>query len=218
MKGPRRASRDVDAAVRAWRMKVGAWSVVAGALGTPIGVYAGLGPVLSFFLAAGGAFAAITGVMELSGRAASGIYMPSGARTPRQRGYSRAESLEVRDRYGEALEAYREHIEDDPADPEPYLRIGRIHRDRLDDPEEGIRWFRKARELEDLPRPVEILLTREIVETYIHRLDAPERALPELARLVHRHAGTDAGEAARRELRELREEVHGDAGPAPADG
>ncbi len=50
-----------------------------------------------------------------------------------------------------------------------------------------------------------MLAVQEIIDVYIHRLETPRRAIPELVLLCERFPNTPAAETARRELSEMRD-------------
>jgi hypothetical protein len=91
---------------------------------------------------------------------------------------------------------------------EPCLRFGRLLRDRLADPESAVVWFRRAGDRTH-EAGLAHLVTRELVELLGNRLDARERALPDLARLAELHADSPGGAWARAEIRRMK------AGPDP---
>lgn len=210
-KPPKRAGlRDTDAGER---------GVVLNALmgGLP---GAALGGALGFFLVArggsvwllpvcvvlGAAFVA-GGVLLLTntaGRAASTLYTPSSGAPPRKKEHSRAEAMVAGGSYEDAAAAFELAMMEDPSDPTPYLRIARIYRDHLGKPEDAVRWFRRALRESQPTRGTAILARKELIELFTHRMGAPERALPELARMAEELAGSPEGEWAAAELRDIK--------------
>ena len=57
----------------------------------------------------------------------------------------------------------------------------------------------------------EMVLVRELTELYRHRIGAPARAAPLLARIAERHEGSPDGEWAREELAEVKRLMTEDA-------
>lgn len=211
--------RDVDAFERALRFRTLSWSLVGAFLGLLLGVFlvatgsapwiiavtTVLGWTVSFF----GPLALLKG----AGRAGSTLYAPSGRSTPHKREYSLAESLVVR---GDALggvAAFEDAIEQDPSDPLPYLRIARLHRDQLDDPEASIRWFKRALSESDAPPGIALLARKEMVELFVGRLNQPRRAAPILARIAEESTGSPEAAWASAELARIKEAMRGDAEP-----
>lgn len=143
----------------------------------------------------------------------SHIYLPKDGGGPERPAYSDVEALAIRGRYDEALDRYRAIADARPADPEPRLRGARLLRDDADRPEEAIRWFREAREVEGAGPEAERLITEQIIEIYRRKLDRPTAALPELARYRERFPDGPAGEWARTEYRRLKEELRETADP-----
>jgi tetratricopeptide (TPR) repeat protein len=136
----------------------------------------------------------------LGGAAANRIHNPSGRSTPSRREYSHAESLVARGLHEEALEAFEVAIAEDPSDPTPYLRIARIHRDRLQRYEDAAQWLKRCIEQSAASAGAAHLATRELVELYANKLNEPRRAAPLLARLAEERAGTPEGAWATEEL------------------
>lgn len=185
------------------------------------GLFGGaLGALLGFFLVQRGApiwiavvcvvggwlFVSLGTVLVVSsaGSAVSTLYTPSGRSTPRKKEHSQAEALVAQGRYQEAVDAFEMAVSEDPSDPAPYLRIARIYRDHLSRPDDAARWFRRAGRGASLPGGISFLVRKELVELYTYRLGAPERALPELARMAEELAGTAEGEWAAAELGEIK--------------
>jgi hypothetical protein len=94
-----------------------------------------------------------------------------------------------------------------PEEGEPYLRVARLYRDRLEDLEEALRWFKRAIEEATLSKGQEILTRKEIAELLIHRMGEPRRAAPELARLTETYPETPDGQWAREELARIKDEM-----------
>ena len=188
------------------------WSFIGGALGLIMGGF------LGFFVAHGGGatwiavlcpFAGSAGVVGLvrlvvggGARAVGTVYNPSGRTTPYRREHSRAESLAARGQYEEAVTAFEVAVAEDPSDSRPYLRVARIYRDHLGRPEDAARWFRRASREARTPS---VIARKELVELYMHRMNAPEKAVPELARMTEELAGTPEGEWAAAKLRHVRD-------------
>ena len=147
------------------------------------------------------------GMAHQAGRAASLFYGGSGSSAPPKTGYSYAEALVAKGAAREALTAYEVALVEDPSEPEPYLRIARLLRDELQDPEEAVRWFRRARAEATLSSGQDIRALREIAEVFLHHLPDPRRAAPELARLAEEYPETPDGQWATRELTDIKEEM-----------
>lgn len=143
-------------------------------------------------------------IVEGAGWAASTLCGPSGSSTPRRLEHSRAEALAARGHYREALVAYEVAALEHPDDPTPRVRMARIHRDSLGEPEEAIRCFRQARENPGVAEGQWRAISRELIEVFTGSLAQPVRAAPELARLAERASGTPEGEWAARELHRVK--------------
>ncbi len=199
--------RDVDAAARAQKVKILGWSLFGG---LPMGAAAGFATghiLLGMILAPALICIVAWTIATTAGKGASLIHMPSGSSTPRTREYSRAEALAIRGEYQAAISAYQIAVLEAPEEGEPYLRIARLQRDELGDPEEALRWFKRATQEANLSKGQEILTRREMAELLIHGMDEPRRAAPELARLAETYPGTPDGRWAREELARIKEEM-----------
>jgi hypothetical protein len=212
-----RGLRDVDSALRVWRIKVAIYSVAAG---VPIGAFAGVALALKggvgslginvpigAVLATVAIYRITWWVVDGSGLVVSQLHNPSGASTPAKRDYSFPKSLTARGRYEEAAVAYEAETAEHPEDPEPYLQLARLHRDKLGNFEEAAMWFKRARQAEEMDKGRDLFVTQELIELYSRKLRTPRRAIPELARLIDRHPDSPPAAAARQELAALRSEV-----------
>jgi len=190
------------------------WAVIGGGLGATLGLVLALTrawPLLPSVLVGGigGAVLVRFGIVRvaaMAGNAAAGLIVPSGHSTPAPAEYSHAGALVARGRYAEAAAVYERAADEDPAATEPCIQLGRLHRDPLDDAESAVTWFRRAR---DRTREPELahLVTRELVAVLVDPLEAPGRALPDLARLAELHADTPGGVWARAEIRRLKAQL-----------
>jgi len=171
-------------------------------------LYGSWGPGMVWGLAIAGGVVTFLGplaVAALSGRAAGTLYNPSGAGTPRKREFSHAESLAARGLYDEAVAAFEVAIAQSPAEPDGYLRVARIHRDRSRRFEESAKWFKKALEATEPHSPLALLVTRELSELYAAKLTSERRRLaPVLARLAQERADTPEGRWAAEELSRIK--------------
>lgn len=148
-------------------------------------------------------------IVEGGGALMSTIHLPSGSTRSPDRGYSRAETMAARGIYEEAVHIYETAAQERPDDPEPCLRLARLHRDETGRHEESARWFRRARRRQGASEDLDRQICRELIELYRRHMEKPRRAIPELARLAARHPDGPDGEWARREHRRLKEELVG---------
>lgn len=183
------------------------YAIAGGVIGALGGGYAA-GPIgLLVGAVVGYAFVyfSVGWMVERSGAAMGRIYHPSGDSTPHRREYSEPKSLVLRGLFQQAIDSYQTYVAEFPDDPEPCIDIARIYRDHLQRYEDAVQWFRRARQIKGIDPGREILVTREIIELYQGKLNDPRRAVPELARLADRFAGTREGDLARAELARLRQ-------------
>jgi tetratricopeptide (TPR) repeat protein len=212
----KRGIKDVDSAERLYRFRAGLYAIPGGVvlamgLGWKLGPIAGLiGLPLGWAIA----YFVIRGLMEGAARAAQTVYAPSGESTPARREYSRAQALRAAGDYAEAVEAYEAFVAQFPTEPEPYLQIARILRNDLREYADAARWLRRVRLDAHLSLGQDLLVAQELIELYRHKLDEPQRAIPELARIADLVPGTPQAEAANRELAELRAGMWGGRGDA----
>lgn len=205
-------ARDVDSAARARMVRAG----VGAAPGAGLGLIAGLRamalsdsslailyPFIGLLVGAAVVFFVVVLISETGGKIGSTLHLPSGRTTPRKAEHSHAQSLAVRGAYSEAVDAYELLVVEHPKDSEPYIQLARLLRDHLDDLERAVRWFRRALRDSEVSSGKEILILREIVEIYTHRLGEPARAGPYLARIAEKYPDTPDGQWAERELQEL---------------
>jgi hypothetical protein len=219
-KGHRRL-RDLDAAQRGLVLRAVGWGGIPGAaIGAVVGWYLTLGerfPVPAAAILFGavllGTVATVVPILLAgsAGKAALLALGSSGRAPARRKEYSFAQSLVARGLFEKAIAAYQEEVARDPADPESYVRIGRLLRDELGRPDEAAAWLRRARRDAVMSPGQELMVSRELVELYRNRLGRPEKALPELARMAERFSETSDGEWAARELAELKRGT----GPTP---
>ena len=74
----------------------------------------------------------------------------------------------------------------------------------MGDPEKAAIWLRRALQETELKGRWEMVLVRELAELYRHRIGAPARAAPLLAKFAQRYEGSPEGEWARGELADVK--------------
>lgn len=201
--------KDRDAAAAVNRARALLYAGAGGFIGLLGGgfKFGPLGALVGAILGYAAVYFAIQGLSGGAAQAVGQIYHPSGASTPYRRQYSEPQSLALRGLFQEAIDCYQSYVAEFPEDPEPCIGIARIYRDHLKRYEDAVQWFRRARQAAGIQTGQELLVTREIIELYQGKLDQPRRAIPELARLAERFAGTREGDLARAELEQLRREA-----------
>jgi len=132
------------------------------------------------------------------------IFGAGSTSTPRRREYSLAESFLIRGDLSGAITAFERHVTEDPADPEPYVRIARLYRDKLEQPGVAAQWLDRCRRESQIDPGLELIVTQELIELYLNKLHSPRKAIPELTLLTHKFPNTPNAAAAERELVELR--------------
>ncbi|HUF52015.1 MAG TPA: hypothetical protein VMN60_14420 [Longimicrobiales bacterium] len=121
--------------------------------------------------------------------------------------YSRADALAARGLYVEALAELELAVQAAPQDPRPLLHGARMLRDSAHRYSDAVAWFRRARRCMRVPSALDAQVARELAELLLYRLQQPERALAELARLAHTYRDTPAGAWAATTLRENKSRV-----------
>jgi len=135
------------------------------------------------------------------------LYTPSGDSTPYRGQLSQEETLIVRGRLEDAIEALSARARDFPDDPRPRLRLAELYRDEIGDLVEAVAWFRRTAAVPGIGLESERQVLREIVEICRDRLGRPELAAPALRRAADLHAGDRLGNWARQELKTLRQDA-----------
>ncbi len=196
------------------------WSVVGAILGALFGVFGrvlgaawGVGMVaLIAFVGWACAFFGPLLITGTGGRVGGTIHNPTGRSTPHKREYSLAESLAVRGRHEDAITAFEMAIGEDASDPVPYLRVARIYRDDLQEPERAAHWFGRALRESRLPGGLRSLTRKELVELYVSHMKVPGKAMPLLARVAEEEKGSADGVWAAGELERIRAEMTEEGG------
>lgn len=116
--------------------------------------------------------------------------------------YPRQEVLIARGEYREAAEYFEDHIRVDPADVEARLRLADLLERQLSDPAGAERVYLDARRAHPTPRE-EARIANALIDLY-RKMDRRDRLVVELARYADRYRGTRAGDAAARELRQIK--------------
>ncbi|MCH7873797.1 MAG: hypothetical protein IH965_00685 [Gemmatimonadetes bacterium] len=210
----RQYGRDVDLAARAIRIRAGVHAVSIGMVAGPLWGFAvsmvrGGNPLawaigFSVFTMLGVYFISLR--MTMAAAAAAGtIHNPSGKSTPHKNEYSRELALLVQGKYGEAAEAFEIAALESDGDPEPYLQLARLYRDKLHQYDDALTWFRRARTDARLSSGQELLVIQEIIDLYTNKLGTPRKALPELITLCERFPETPAADGAELDIAEMRE-------------
>ncbi len=198
--------RDVDSAGRAQKLQAAAWSLVGAFI---VGLLGGMRYGVAGVVVGGAAGGLIIWLLvellaDRAGRAAGSIFMPSGSSTPGPHQYSQGDALAAQGKLPAAIREYEQSIAAHPTDPEPRIRLARLYRDRMQQPEEAAYYFKHALEMTDLPPATAGAIARELIELFTHRMKAPTRALPILAKLAEQQPNTAAGQWARAELIEIK--------------
>jgi tetratricopeptide (TPR) repeat protein len=201
--------RDVDSAGRTQNLQAALWSIIGGIIvGGLAGIRFGLLGFVVGWLAGGFFIWLITVLIADRAAAAVGsVYMASGSSTPGPRQYSQGDALAAQGKLPAAVKEYEQNIADYPTDPEPRIRLARLYRDRLQQYEDAAHHFKQVLQLTKLPETTQGAVARELVELLTHRMHAPNRALPILARLAAQQPDSAAGKWAKSELAELKTQM-----------
>ncbi len=154
----------------------------------------------------------VLGAYKLIGsasRAGGAVFFPTGKGTPTPREYSEQEALVIRGRYVEAADSYRAIIEDEPANIDARMRLGRLLEGECRESAAAEGCYLEVRALNPTTQQ-DWVASNALIDLY-HRERNRERLKEELAGLSRRFRNTDAGASARRRLEELTEEEAGQA-------
>ena len=121
---------------------------------------------------------------------------------PPPRTYPRQDVLIVRGQYAEAADYFRDHIRVEPEDNEARLQLAHLLETRLAGHDEAERLYQEVRRMQPDPRQ-EMRAANGLIDLY-RRIGRRDRLRVELARFADRYRGTAAGDAAVRELSELK--------------
>ncbi len=118
--------------------------------------------------------------------------------------YPRQDVLIVRGQYAEAADYFRDHIRIEPGDHEARLQLAHLLETRLPGGghDEAERLYQEVRRMQADPRQ-EMRAANGLIDLY-RRIGRHDRLRVELARFADRYRGTAAGDAAARELSELK--------------
>ena len=156
------------------------------ALGIPVGLLAGLGVWYLTHASSTSLVQVITG---------AGNLRPT-------EGFSYQEALVARGKLEEARLAYLDHLRQDPGDVNARLALARLFNEHLKSPEQAEREYLEARGQQPSAEQ-EFVIGNGLIDLY-RAQGQRGKEMAELARFSERFAGTDAGERARRALRELK--------------
>lgn len=129
----------------------------------------------------------------------------AGGNLPPDPAHSRFEALEVRGRYADAAEAWRDHLVAKPRDHLARIKLADLCLRHLDRPDAAERLYLEIRQGQPTPRE-ERLATNLLMELY-RKTGRKDRLMVELARFANQHKGTRASQEATRVLLELKQEL-----------
>lgn len=204
--------REVDSAEVANLVKIAVWFapacfIMLSALwylffdrGWISGPVFGLLVLLNFPLAAVGVFVINASVGGVASGLVRTIY--SQGDLPPPRAYPRQETLVARGQYQEAAEYFRDHLVLEPDDNEARLRLAMLLETQLGDQAGAEALYKEVRVRRPTPRE-EVAAANGLIDLYRRTRDRG-RLMVELARFAERYRGSAAGDAARRELADLK--------------
>jgi len=116
--------------------------------------------------------------------------------------YPRQDVMIARGQYAEAADYFRDHIRIEPRDHEARLQLAQLLETRLQGHDEAERLYQEVRRMQPDPRQ-EMRAANGLIDLY-RRTGRRDRLRVELARFADRYGGTAAGDAAAREVSELK--------------
>ena len=148
--------------------------------------------------------AGIFAIHHVAGATSTGLVKTifAAGNIPPPRTYPRQDVLIVRGQYAEAADYFRDHIRVEPGDHEARLQLANLLETRLQGDDEAERLYQEVRRMQPDPRQ-QIRAGNGLIDLY-RRTGRSDRLRVELARFADRYRGTAAGDAAARELSELK--------------
>jgi len=116
--------------------------------------------------------------------------------------YPRQDVMIARGQYAEAADYFRDHIRIEPGDHEARLQLAQLLETRLQGHDEAERLYQEVRRMQPDPRQ-EMRAANGLIDLY-RRTGRRDRLRVELARFADRYGGTAAGDAAAREVSDLK--------------
>jgi len=133
--------------------------------------------------------------------------LTAGGDIPSPPSYPNQDVLIAQGKHAEAADYFRDHLRVDPADCDARLRLAELCERYLADPGGAEQQYLEARRgSADLRR--QFAATNALIDLY-RRTGRRDRLMVELARFAERYRGTPRGDAAARELKELKAEARG---------
>lgn len=120
---------------------------------------------------------------------------PSGSTTPYAKVYSQEQSIAASGDIEGALDAYRDAMRNNPADPEPRFQAAELAF-RSADPSRAVALYIEGRKLAGTDRARELFATQRLIDLYLGPLNDEGKARVELRRLTERFARTREANAA----------------------
>jgi hypothetical protein len=134
-------------------------------------------------------------VLNTSGDTAQQIYMPNASGSYAQT-HSHIDALEAKGNYAGAADAWEKVAIAQPGNPWPLIRAGELYLRVLNEPGMALDRFKGAQSVPGIKPEHHIYVSQKIIDLYLGPLNDHGRALVELSRFVHVHAGTrDAAHA-----------------------
>ncbi len=148
--------------------------------------------------------AGIFAIHHVAGATSTGLVKTiyAAGNIPPPRTYPRQDVLIVRGQYAEAADYFRDHVRIEPGDHEARLQLAHLLETRLQGFDEAERLYQEVRRMQPDPGQ-EMRAANGLIDLY-RRVDRRDRLRVELARFADRYRGTAAGDAAARELSELK--------------
>ena len=140
-----------------------------------------------------------------SGTAAQQVYMP-GAQGSYAQTHSNIDALEAQGNHAGAVDAWEKVAIAQPTNPWPLIRAGELYMRMLGDPALALERFRGAQQLSGINPEHHIYVSQKIIDLYLGPLNDHGRALVELSRFVHVHAGTREAAHAREAIARIKSE------------
>lgn len=144
-------------------------------------------------------------LLDGSGNTAQMIYMPKAAGSYANT-HSNIDALEAVGNYAGAVDAWEKVAIAQPGNHWPLMRAGELYLRLLNEPALALERFRAAQEVSGINTEHHIYVSQKIVDLYLGPLNDHGRALVELSKFVHVHAGTREAAHAREAIARIKAE------------
>lgn len=161
---------------------------------------------------------ALTGVALLIIQPATAVaefYLtPTGGSTPYEEQFSQEQALVMQGHVDEALASYERRIANDPGTVAARIQAAELYAGQANNPVRAAELLREAQRLPRLTSGEDAYVGNRLADLYLGPLQAPQRALVELRRLLDRHPDSRVAPQLRQAIASLKQ-TYGPHPPPP---